>query len=190
MSDPNELAAEQIRQHAAQVQGDTAAPDADLAAQLQQGQGQASIGVTEADITSLFAQIKAMQDRLDKAERERASSAPPALVSTAETLKGYVDVHGDPVAAELAADAVEAARNATDSGDTGPLAKIQAKLAKHLARNPPYPGENHHYRQALDWAANHLDDAIEAFVPPARSSAVAVTSDRAPAKVVEGSVVG
>jgi hypothetical protein len=188
MSDPNELAAEQIRQHAAEVQGATAGPD--LAAELAASTGQTPIGVTEADIASLFAQIKAMQDRLDRAERERASSAPPVLVSTAETLKGYVDVHNDPVAAELAADAVEAAKNATESGDTGPLAKIQARLAKHLTRNPPYPGENHHYRQAVDWASNHLADAIEAFVPPLKSTAVAVGSDRAPAKVVEGSVVG
>jgi hypothetical protein len=188
MTDPNEFAAGQLRENAAQVQGATTTTDADVAAQLQGGQ--ASIGVTEADIKTLFAQIQAMQDRLDKAERERASSAPPALVSTAETLKGYVDVHNDPAAAALADDAVEAARNATESGDTSALAKIQAKLAKHLARNPPYPGENHHYRQALDWASNHLPDAIEAFIPPVRSAAVAVGSDRAPAKVVEGSVVG
>ena len=189
MSDPNELAAEQIRQHAAQVQGATAT-ETDLAAELAQGQAQAGIGVTEADITSLFAQIKAMQDRLDRAERERAASAPPVLVSTAETLKGYVDVHNDPAAAELAADALEAAKNATESGDTGPLAKIQARLAKHLAKNPPYPGENHHYRQALDWATNHLDEAIQAFVPPPPSTTAAVGSDRAPARVVEGSVIG
>ena len=39
MTDPNELAAEQIRAHAAQVQGATAT-ETDLAAELQAGQAQ------------------------------------------------------------------------------------------------------------------------------------------------------
>jgi len=188
MTDPNEFAAAQIAQHAADVQGATAS-ETDLAAAAQAASASA-IGVTEADLDGIRRMIADMQTRLEAAEADRRAAAPPALVSTAETLKGYVDVHNDPAAAELAADALEAAKNATESGDTAALAKIQAKLAKHLARNPPYPGENHHYKQALDWATNHLAEAVEAFVPPKKTNAPAVGSDRAPAKVVEGSVVG
>lgn len=179
-------AAAQIGAHAADVQGGMASGQDDLASAVAAG----GSGVTESDISQILAQIKAMQARLDVAESQRRADAPPALVSTAQTLKSYVDVHNDPKAMDLADAMLEAAQNSTESGDTGPLSKIAERLARHLRKNPPYPGENHHYRQALDWAENHIVDAVEAFIPPPPSGAHAVTSDRPAAKVLEGTRVG
>jgi hypothetical protein len=154
----------------------------------QMAQGSTGLGVTEADIEGILSQLRDVQTRLDQAERERIKSAPPVLVSTVDSLLHHLEGHGDPDALDIGKSLQEAAVNSTQSGDTGPMVKIAAKLARHLQRNAPYPGENYHYKAAADWAANHVPDAIDAFVPPAASQAV--TSDRAPVKVVEGTVVG
>jgi hypothetical protein len=179
-------AAQQIGAHAADVQTGVAAGNDDLAASVAAG-APGGTGVTETDIAAIMAQIKDMQDRLAASEAQRAADRPPALVSTATTLRDYVAVHNDPEAVELANSLVEAAQNSTESGDTGPLSKIADRLARHLRRHPPYPGENHHFKAAVDWAENHMADAIDSFTPP--SSAVAV-SGRAPVNVVQGTRVG
>ena len=186
MTDPNEFVAAQIGQQADTALG-AGAPEADLAAAAQQAQATAGIGVTEADITSILAQIKAMQARLDAAEAQRQASAPDSLTSSVAALRVQLANHGDPAAMALGEDAAEAAKNATESGDTGPLGKIVERIAAQLAKNPPPPGDQSHYQQARDTAAVHLPDVIGAFVPP--SSAVAVSGGE-PVKVVAGSVVG
>ena len=186
-TDPNEYVAAQIGQHA----DDTLAPAAseqDLAQAGMAAQASAGIGATEADISAIFAQLKALQARIDAAEAQRQASAPDSLTSSVASLQTQLANHGDPAAVALGEDAAEAAKNATETGDTGPLGKIVARIEAVLRRNPPPPGDQSHYRQALDTAAVHVPDVIEAFTPP--SSAVAVTSDRPPAKVVAGSVVG
>lgn len=182
MTDPNEFVAAQIGQQAQNAMG--GATEADIA---QAAQASAGIGVTEADVTAIFAQIQALQKRLDAAEAERRAVAPDALTSSVAALNVQLANHGDPVAIELGADAAEAAKNATDSGDTGPLEQIIQRIGKQLTRNPAGPGDQFHYRQALDTATVHLPDVIEAFVPPSPASAVA---GGPPAKVVAGSVVG
>lgn len=183
MTDPQSYVADQIGQHADDVRAAAETPD--LAEQVQASSG---LGVTEADLDSIKALIADMQSRLDAAERARAADAPPVLVSTVRSLQAFLEGHGDPAAVELGKDLHEAATNATESGDTSHMATIATKLAKHLARNAPYPGENYHYKQAADWAHNHIFDAIDSFVPAPKGTAVA--SNRAPVKVVEGSVVG
>lgn len=183
----NEAVADQLGQIGAATAGPGSGVDLDAAAAQS---GAAPLGVTESDLASLFAQIKDMQARLDRAEAQRQADAPPQLVSVADTIAHYAGVHNDPKALELVADLQAAAGNATESGDTGPLTRIGERLAKHLARNRPHPGDNHHYDQLVDWVSNHLPDAVDSFVPPAPASAAAVGSDRAPAKVVAGSVVG
>lgn len=147
-------------------------------------------GTTEADMKALLAGIKAMQDRLDLLEAKERAEHAPALVGTAKTAVTMLEGHPDPVARELGADLLEAAKNATESGDTSYVAKIAAKLHRHLVRNPPPPGENYHYRQAVDFAGPHMEDAIDAFQPPAKSAGALPSAGGQPVKVLEGSVTG
>ena len=186
-TDPNEYVAAQIGQQAENTLA-PAASEQDIAAAAQAAQATAGIGVTEADVTAIFAQLKALQARIDAAEAQRQASAPDSLTSSVDAMRTQLANHGDPAAMALGEDAAEAAKNATETGDTGPLEKIVARIEAALRRNPPPPGDQSHYRQALDTAAVHVPDVIDAFTPP--SSAAAVASDRPPAKVVAGSVVG
>jgi len=173
MTDPQQFVADQIGQQAGTVQG-APVSEAEIA---QRAQASAGLGVTEADIGAIMARIKAMETSL--AEAQRAARPSSSLVGTVDTLQHHLTGHGDPKAVELGNDVAEAARAAEETGDTSHLARTAEKLARHLARNAPYPGENYHYGHALDGARNHVPDAIDAFVPPA-----------VPGRVVEGSVVG
>jgi hypothetical protein len=166
-----------------------AASEQDIAAQASSG-----IGVTQADMEALYAHIKRMQVQLDAATRAAQAAAGDEPVRTwVKHLAGFVKVHADPAAVSLADDATEAAGNllAPDSaGDTGPLEKITAKLAKHLLRHPPHPGENFHYTQAVAIATTHLPEALEDYVPPPPSGVAMLGSDRPAAKVLSGNVTG
>ena len=183
MSDPNAYVTDQLGQQAADVRGADSVEDLGQAAHAQAG-----IGVTEADLDAIRAQLASFKAQLDAQAAAQRQATPDTITSSVAALQTQLANHGDPVAIELGNDAAEAARNAAESGDTAALASIAARLAKHLVRNAPGPGDQFHYRQVLDTAQTHIPDVIEAFRPP--SSAVAVGSDRAPAKVVAGSVVG
>jgi len=182
MSDPQSYVADQIGQQSTGLSA-PAASEEEIAARAQASSG---IGVTESDIAAIMARIKDMEAQL--AEQARAARPSSSLVGTVATLNHHLGGHGDPRAAEYGKDLTEAAAAAEESGDTSRLAAINARLLKHLKRNPPYPGENYFYRGALDGAENHVPDAIDGFVPPAPPAA-AVGSSQPPAKVVEGSVV-
>jgi hypothetical protein len=187
-----QLAAEQAAQdlgtQAFGTPGESATTDADIAA----GAGAAS-GTTEADMDAMWGMLKRMQAQLDATDRANAAARGEEPVRTlVRALVGFVKVHADPAAVTLADDATDAVSNLLDNGgsDTGPLEKIVGKIARQLLREPPHPGENFHYNQALALATRRVPDAIEDFEPPPSSRAAAVTSDRAPAKVLAGSVTG
>lgn len=184
MTSPDERVAEQISQQAASVPV-TGVDEEQLAAAAASHIGS---GVTEADIEGILAQIKAMQARLDQAEAERRASTPDTISSSVGQLFHQLLNHGDTIAIELGKDAVEAAKSIAEGGSIGPLMTIAEKLTARLLKNPPAPGDQFHYRQVLDTAQTHIPDVLNAYQPPA--TAAAVTSDRAPAKVVAGSVVG
>jgi hypothetical protein len=166
-----------------------ASSEQDIAAQASSG-----IGVTQADMEALYAHIKRMQVQLDAATRAAQAAAGEEPVRTwVKHLARFVTVHADPAAVSLADDATEAASNLLEpgsNGDTGPLEKITAKLARHLQRHPPHPGENFHYNQAVAIATTHLPEALEDYTPPPQSDAPALGSDRPPAKVLSGNVTG
>jgi hypothetical protein len=152
-----------------------------------------SSGVTEADMDALWGQLKRMQAQLDATTRANLAARGEEPIRTlVRALTGFVGVHADPAAVTLADDATDAVSNLLDNGgsDTGPLEKIVGKIARQLLREPPHPGENFHYNQALALATRRVPDAIEDYEPPPATSAAAVTSDRAPAKVLAGSVTG
>lgn len=184
MTNPQQYVADQIGQHAETVRGDTASPD-DIAQPLQ---AQAGIGVTEADLDGIREQLAAFKAQLDAQAQAQRQATPDTLRSSVAALGVQLANHGDPAAIELGKDAAEAAENAAESGDTGALGNIIKRIEQHLRRHPNGPGEQFHYNQVLDTVAQHIPDVIEAFQPP--SSDLAVTSSRAPAKVVAGSVVG
>jgi hypothetical protein len=90
----------------------------------------------------------------------------------------------------LADDNVDAARNAVESGDAGPLRQVNARLERALLRWHPGPGDNHYFTQALAHVQVHIPDAADTITEPTPSSAPAVGSSQAPAKVLQGSVTG
>ena len=184
MTDPNEYVAGQIRQQAQDVKGTTASPE-ELA---QAAQATSGLGVTEADLEAIMAQLAQFKARLDAQEQAQRKATPDTLRSSVAALVTQLANHGDQAAIELGKDAVEAAETAAGGGAIAPLANIAEKLAKHLIRHPAGPGDQFHYRQVLDTAQTHIPDVIDAFQPP--SDAQAIGSDRAPAKVLQGSVVG
>jgi hypothetical protein len=179
-------AREDLASQAFGTAGQAPVTDEDIAAQAPSG-----MGVTEADMDALKAyferQFAALAAQVGQARGVQAAKNPVA--SLAGSLSDALDVHADPVAAQLGKDAVDAARNGLDSGDMGPLSKIVSRISTHLARHRPHPGENYHYRLAKEIAGERLPDAIDAYVPPP-SAAPAVGSSLPPAKVVAGSVTG
>ena len=175
MTDPNEYVAGQIGQQAAGVRN--AEPGQDIVAPS------AGLGVTSVDVDQLAAQIAALQGRLGQLEDEKTKAAGNPLADIVTTIKHFLGGHGDPAAVELGNDLSAAVDEAGKSGDTSAVAKIAAKLDRHLARNQPYPGENYHFNNARAFVAD-LPDVIENFKP------VGSAVDKAPAKVVAGSVVG
>jgi hypothetical protein len=185
MTDHNDFVAGQLGQQAGSVLGQGASEEEIAGAAA----AHAGSGVTEADLDGIKALLAQFQRRLDAAEAQRQQLAPDALTSSVTALQTQLDNHGDPVAIELGKDAFEAAKSAAETGELGPLAAIAAKIAEHLRRHPAGPGDQFHYRQVLDTAAQHIPDVIEAFRPQA-AAGQELASTRPPAKVVAGSVVG
>jgi hypothetical protein len=179
MTDPQQFVAAQIGQQAGPAQ--PAASETEIAQDLQ---SQAGMGVTEADLDAIKAQLAAFQKQLNAQAAAQAALAPDTLTGSVASLVTYLQGHGDPAALELGADATEAAKAAADGGNTGALSGIIARIEQHLRRRPPYPGENFHYNNALA-IASHLPDVIDRV-----NEAAGPSEDRAPAKVVAGSVVG
>jgi hypothetical protein len=177
MTDPGYVA-DQIGQMAAS--NPAASSETDLA---QAAQSSAGLGVTEADLDAIKAQLASFQAQLNQAMAAQRAVAPDALTSSVAALNVQLANHGDPVAVELGKDATEAAANAAQSGDTGPLSSIVARIAQHLKAHPAAPGDQFHYRQVLDTAAVHIPDVIDA-VRPVETVGADV------ARVVQGSVVG
>jgi len=160
----------------------------------------AGASATEADVAAMLAQMKAMQAQLDKLQAERAAEHAPVLVSTAQSLRDQLAVHASGIsgatadhtrALALADDAVDAARNAVDSGDVSALRTVTERLTRALKAVHPGPGDHHYFRQALEFAEHHLPLAMDTFTEnqPA-SAAPAIGSDRPPARVLQGSVTG
>jgi hypothetical protein len=158
----------------------------------------ATSGLTDVDVGELLAGIKALQDRVDALESEKASGAGLPVVNTAQALRDLIATHAAHTPGtdhsdllRLADDAVDAAVNAVQSGDGGPLTDIAGKIARALARVHPGPGTHHYFQQATGFAEVHLPDAAAQLVKkPQRAPVAAVGSDRAPATVVQGSVTG
>ena len=184
MTDPQAFAQQSVAGMAATMQGQ-AVPEDQIA---QQAAASAGLGATEID-PDLFARIVASVKSQLEADAKASAPGGHALVNTVASLAGFLASHGDQAAIELGADLVEAAGHAIKSGSTEFVQKIQAKLVKHLARNPPVPGENYAYRQAVDFAGPHLDDAMEAVTPPVTAVALPSAGGQ-PAKVLAGNVTG
>jgi hypothetical protein len=155
---------------------------------------------TEADVTAMLAAMAAMQSRLDALEAERAAKNAPVLVSTAESLRNLLAIHASGVsgatadhtrALALADDAVDAAGNAVKSGDVSALRQITDKLSRALRAAHPGPGDHDYFRQALAFAEYHLPLAMDTFTDDQPASAApAISSDKPPARVLQGSVTG
>jgi hypothetical protein len=183
-----EQAAQDLGTQAFGTPGQADTTPADIAA----GAGAAS-GVTEADMDALWGQLKRMQAQLDATDRANAAArGEEPIRGLVRALVSFVGVHADPAAQALADDATDAVSNLLDQGgtDTGPLEKIVGKIGRALTRNPPHPGENFHYNQAVQLATRRIPDAIDDYEPPPSSAAAAVTTTRPPAKVLAGSVTG
>jgi hypothetical protein len=195
---PDDLAAAADQLRSAPAPGIAPPSEAEVAASLAARQAAGPAGLTGADVDQLLAGIKALQARVDALESEKAAGAAVPAVSGAETMRDLIRTHaamnpgtdhGDLI--RLADDAVDAAGNAAESGQGSELAKIAARVARALHKVHPGPGDHHYWRQALGFAEVHLPDAADALVPrPQQAPAGAVSSDRAPARVVAGSVTG
>lgn len=184
MTDPQQYVAQGIEQHAEQV---AAADPGQALPDPGEAQAQAGIGVTESDLEAIWAQLNSFKAQLAAAQAAQAQTTSDSVSGSVATLVHYLEGHGDPAAMELGKDATEAAKAVAEGGNTGALSGIVAKIEKHLRKHAPYPGENFHYKAALA-TVEDLPDVIDRYQPP--STAPAVGSDRAPAKVVAGSVVG
>jgi len=189
------LAAEQAANAGPPAESQT---DAELGGALAAAGAQAA----DVDVNALLAELlsaqQALQAQVNALQAEKAQAKAEPVKTTAAALKAAILEHASgkttgngaidhSALISLADDAVEAAGNAVESGDAGPLAAITARIVRALAKHHPGPGDHHWFRQAQSQAAD-LQDQAEAIVP--QRAAAAVTSDRAPAKVVEGSVVG
>jgi hypothetical protein len=185
MTDPNQYVADQIGAQATVVRGE-AASEQDIA---QAAQRQAGLGVTGVDVEALAAQIAQLQAQVNDMNAAKAAEAGNPLADTVKSVAYFLAGHGDPKAVALGEDLAAAVTEAGKSGNTGAVAKLADRLSRHLAKNPPYPGENYHYRNAVAFTSD-LPDLIDAFKPVPAQTAGALGSSQAPAKVVAGSVVG
>jgi hypothetical protein len=131
--------------------------------------------------------IRSQQAQLDQLLAEKSTASAQPVLGTAQAIADLLTLHGDPAASEIAADLVEAAKAATDSGDGKFTDQIRAKLVKYLSRNAPVPGENYAYGHALDMASNHLPDALDDLKPASRAPALAGAPS---GQVVQGTIVG
>jgi|SRR5215469_5535069 len=197
MSEMPQFTDEQLAAAKAQAAAAAAAPVAaapDPAALAAAAQSSASY---EVDVPALLAAINAMQARLDSLEAERRTANMPPLVSTAQALRDLLDAHentsGKTVPDDLyrlGDDVVEAAKGAVSSGDVTFVRDIAAKIVRALARIHPGGGDHPFYRQAVEYARDHLPEAADQVTAPQAVAAPAVASGGAPAQVVTGSLVG
>jgi hypothetical protein len=156
---------------------------------------------TEVDVPALLARLQAQQDAM-AAEIARLKSGQPAggvhpLIGTATAARDLIAQHfdrggiGDRAGVlALADDLVDAAGNGVESGDTSAVRQIGQRLERALNKVNPGPGDHHYFVNAMQMVRDHLLDAADTVTAPAPSSAGAIGSDRAPAKVVSGSVTG
>lgn len=164
--------------------------------------GQVSGGTpTEVDVPALLARMQAQQDAMAaEIARLKAGQAPQGehpLIGTAVQTRGLIATHVErgggrnegPQLLRLADDVIDAARNAVDSGDTGPVRQLSQRLERALIRVHPGPGDHHYFTLALSGAGAHMQDAADAVTGPAPASAGAV-SGGTPARVIAGSVTG
>jgi len=191
-------------QIAAQDTGQPLAADpADLAMRLAAGQQAAGQPVGAApdgpDPAQLLAMIQELQDKYSQLEAEKRTAGAEPLISTAESLRNALldhvsgkttgtqdpDKHAEVLG--LADDLLDAAHNAVASGDGGPVVKIGQRIERALRRIHPGPGDHPYFRQAESFAQD-VPDLADQLAPP--TSFAQVGSQRAPVKVVPGSVTG
>lgn len=185
-----------------------APPERDIAAELAAKQAAAQQQInqdsqdsgrqmfTGADVAALIEGIQremaAMKAQMTTLQASQGPQGVHPLLSVARQLRYHLGdmQHADSHASalQLADDLVDAAGNAIDSGNLDPVHGIAARLGRWLDRNPVPPGESYHARQAADIIRYHLGDQTDNFVP--RPKAPAIESDRAPARVIPGSVTG
>ena len=189
-------AAEQLRAAAAPAVAPP--PEDEVALGLAARQAAAPAGVTSVDVEALAATILHLQERLSALEEERQAGAAVPVQATAETLRDLIKVnaahhpaadHADLV--RLADDAVEAAKDAVQSGDGSLLAQIAGKIERALDRVHPGPGDHHYHAQATAFARVHLPDAAAQLVPrPQQPAAGVLGSSGAARPAIQGSVIG
>jgi hypothetical protein len=189
---------EQLAEAGRQVQpppvGTGPAPD-DLAAAV-------SSGVPSiADVSAILAQMQEQQQAMAaEIARLRAGQRPSGLhpvIGAANSLKTLLATHFDhggrgdkETVLRLADDLADAAGNAFDSGETGPLRDVAGKMSRALKRIDPGPGEHPYYRQAVHFAETHLPDAADTITGPNPDKAPAPVGGGQPVQVVAGSVTG
>lgn len=158
-----------------------------MAADLQARQAAAPTGITDVDPQVLLAAIAQLQQQMAALQAEKGASGKPPLLSVTDALTEFVGhLYADTPGHQLALDMADAAANAVQSGDGLAVEKLGVKLEKWLTRHAPAPGENYHYRQALDLVRHHLADQLEVLQPPVKP--LTPVSGGAPARVVPGSV--
>lgn len=200
---PQEQVAEALS--AAAAHADTpmqGASEENIAVQVAQGQAAADlpIGAAHVDIAELLAQITAYKASTDariaalEAEKRAAGGSGP-LPGVLTSLRDLVATHAahTPSVAHgevlnLVEDLGEAVKGALGSGDMSHVTAIGRQVERWLQRNPPPPGDNPYFAQALDFAGPHLVDAVAATPPPVPAVTGVIGSDRSPAKVVAGNV--
>lgn len=195
---PDDLAAAADQLRSAAPSPDAPMSKEEFAADLAARQAAAPAGLTEVDVAQLLAGIKLLQDRVDALEAEKASGAAIPVLNTAEALRDLVATHAAHTPdtdhsdlLRLADDAVDAARNAAESGDGSLVTQISGKISRALHRVHPGPGTHHWFTQALGFAEVHLPDAAAQLVPkPARVPAGAIVTPAGGVPVIQGSVTG
>jgi hypothetical protein len=156
---------------------------------------------TEVDVNALLAQLQAQQnamaEEIARLKSGGAAQGEHPLIGTATAARDLIAQHlaGSPKPNQaeilrLADDLVDASRNAVTSGDTTAARKVAAQLAKELNRIHPGPGDHHYFTAALNLVGYHYGNAADTVTRARPSNAPAVGSDRAPVRVVSGSVTG
>lgn len=193
---PDQLAAAAAQMTGAAPSSVTPPSEQEVAADLAAKQAGAPAGLTDVDVNALLAGIKMLQDRVDALEAEKASGAAIPVVNTAEALRDLIATHAAHTPGtdhtdllRLADDAVDAARNAADSGDGSIVTQLSNRISRALQRVHPGPGTHHWFHQAAGFADVHLPDAAAQLVPKSKAS-YSLGSAQGSVPVVQGSVTG
>lgn len=160
-----------------------------------------SASATEVDVPALLARMQAQQDAMAaEIARLKAGQAPQGdhpLVGVATQARDQLREHfaNDDTATDssgvmrLADDVVDAAGNAVESGNVGPVRQLGEKMTRALAKIHPGPGDHHYFAQALGFYRDHLPDAADTVTEPSPSPAPAIGGGQS-VPVVQGSVTG